>query len=702
MIGATLMVSAPTSGEEIGNNGTRYALLIGVRKYDPNELHALPYTESDVIELAGVLKDQGYASQNVVVMTQSTGAEDTRFLPLAANIRKELKLLLASCDGDDSLVVALAGHGVQFQGEGESYFCPADARLADKSTLVPLSEVYKALENCHASLKLLLVDACRNDPQGQNSRDRQIVHLESVTRPQRTTPPGGVLAFFSCSEGERAFEHSDLKHGVFFHFVIEALKGAAVGPDQNDVSVPDLLKYVSRHVTDFVRDKYGALQLPEWKGTNRDLVPLVSLRYRTSADIHGIGTLATLWRPIGQAAAAELDQPAFQPQVVFLVPGGAGDRLGLKRSDIVLTVDRYPVSTVDDAVAAIRNRNLGARVELEVIRAKERLSLSGRFMTQLLDPQIIARVRQLAESGDLEAQVALGTFFAEGQFTLKDEVQSANWFRRAAESGHAVAQFGLGRMYANGTGVARDDAIAFQWFQKSAEQGDAAGQNGLGWLYREGRGTPSNDPQAVFWLRKAADQAHPPAQSNLGLMYKDGRGVTQDDSEAVVWFRKAAARGNAAAQLNLGIMFCEGRGVGKDDAEAMRWFRLSANQGNSAAQNNIGVLYRDARGVTNDDVVAVEWFRKAAEFGNAIGQHNLGWMYEKGRGVSPNLSEAAAWYYKAALQNNAVAECNLGLLFENGRAFPQDLKGAAAWYRRAAQHGNKRAAEALQRLNLQP
>jgi uncharacterized caspase-like protein len=194
-------------------------------KYDPNELRGLPYSEPDVVELSGVLKAEGYKPGNVVLMTQTAGADDTRFLPLAANLRKELKLLLDEMDEDDSVLIALAGHGVQFQGENENYFCPADAMLADKSTLIPLSEIYKALENSRAGLKVLLVDACRNDPQSQNSRDREVVKLDSVTRPQRTPPPGGVVAFFSCSEGEKAFEHAELKRGVFFHFVIQALKG---------------------------------------------------------------------------------------------------------------------------------------------------------------------------------------------------------------------------------------------------------------------------------------------------------------------------------------------------------------------------------------------------------------------------------------------------------------------------------------------
>ena len=63
-----------------------------------------------------------------------------------ANIRKELGLLLKNMDEADSVVVALAGHGVQFRGDEESYFCPADARLADQATLIPLGEVYTALE----------------------------------------------------------------------------------------------------------------------------------------------------------------------------------------------------------------------------------------------------------------------------------------------------------------------------------------------------------------------------------------------------------------------------------------------------------------------------------------------------------------------------------------------------------------------------
>src|SRR3954452_17437885 len=102
-----------------------------------------------------------------------------------------------------------------------------DAKLSNRITLVSLDEVYRVMERSPAGGKFLLVDACRNDPQSDNSRARASVNLESVTRPQITPPPGGVAALFSCSPGERAFEHERLKHGVFDHVVIEGLKGEA-------------------------------------------------------------------------------------------------------------------------------------------------------------------------------------------------------------------------------------------------------------------------------------------------------------------------------------------------------------------------------------------------------------------------------------------------------------------------------------------
>ena len=76
---------------------------------------------------------------------------------------------------------------------------------------------------------------------------------------------------------ERAFEHADLKHGVFFHYVIEGLNGNATGEGSEGVTMPELELYVKKQVHDFVRAKYGSRQMPELKGDSRGLVPIVTL-----------------------------------------------------------------------------------------------------------------------------------------------------------------------------------------------------------------------------------------------------------------------------------------------------------------------------------------------------------------------------------------------------------------------------------------
>ncbi len=78
---ACLLLCNSQGQEPKRSRGEKYALLVGVRTYDPNELRSLPYSEADVTALAAVLRGNGYKPNNVVLMT--SGAENLRFLPLA-------------------------------------------------------------------------------------------------------------------------------------------------------------------------------------------------------------------------------------------------------------------------------------------------------------------------------------------------------------------------------------------------------------------------------------------------------------------------------------------------------------------------------------------------------------------------------------------------------------------------------------------
>ena len=228
-------------------------MLVGVKNYGKDQLRSLMYTENDVNDLAAVLKDGGY--KRVMLLTQAEAAArgDNDLMPTARNVRRQLTAILDDRKPGDSVLVAFSGHGVQFRDQKDSYFCPMDAELDDLKTLISLGEVYQGLESCSAGVKVLLVDACRNDPQAEASKAVEKVKLESVTRPQAERPPGGVAALFSCSEGQKSFESEKLGHGVFFHFVIEGLKGKAANK-KDEVNLAGLAQYVQDEVPDAVKD----------------------------------------------------------------------------------------------------------------------------------------------------------------------------------------------------------------------------------------------------------------------------------------------------------------------------------------------------------------------------------------------------------------------------------------------------------------
>lgn len=55
--------------------GEKYALLVGVTNYNPNELRNLKFADKDVTALAEVLKSGGCRPENIRLMTHEEGAK---------------------------------------------------------------------------------------------------------------------------------------------------------------------------------------------------------------------------------------------------------------------------------------------------------------------------------------------------------------------------------------------------------------------------------------------------------------------------------------------------------------------------------------------------------------------------------------------------------------------------------------------------
>ncbi len=256
----------------------QYLFLVGVRDYSQNgELTDLKFAEDDVHTLADLFSKAGVPSDNIVIMTQrAAAARKARFNPRSDLIMKELRLVLEELGPKDSIIVGFSGHGLQFKDDPTNYFCPMDANPdpEHKDTLVSLPEVYRMLSKSKAATKLLLVDACRNDPLSATARAARRIEIETVYSRPPDVFDGGTVAIFSCSESQRAFEHPDLKSGVFFHFINRAFSGEADTDNDQVIDLLELELFTIKNVQKWSRVNLGKLQTPERRGDARGVLEL--------------------------------------------------------------------------------------------------------------------------------------------------------------------------------------------------------------------------------------------------------------------------------------------------------------------------------------------------------------------------------------------------------------------------------------------
>src|SRR5947209_120842 len=72
----------------------------------------------------------------------------------------------------------------------------------------------------------------------------------------------------------------------------------------------------------------------------------------------------------------------------------------------------------------------------------------GDFVAAL--PLLVAAANMPGEPNAVAAQYLVGSYYEYGTGTPMDLAQAAQWYRKAAENGHVQAEVALGSMYAQG------------------------------------------------------------------------------------------------------------------------------------------------------------------------------------------------------------------------------------------------------------
>jgi TIR domain len=168
LVGPPVVLASAAGKSDRESDGRRLAFLVGVRQFDHNALRDLEFSDNDVIDLARVLESKGF---KVVLLATEVAKKSPELAPTSEHIRMELAELLKTCTKRDLIVVGLSGAGFQPIESGQSYFLPQDAdpsiergRPKRPDTLIGIVEILNMLRKSVVGTKLLLVDACRNDP----------------------------------------------------------------------------------------------------------------------------------------------------------------------------------------------------------------------------------------------------------------------------------------------------------------------------------------------------------------------------------------------------------------------------------------------------------------------------------------------------------------------------------------------------------
>jgi hypothetical protein len=191
---AAASVAAVGAAAPIAVADHRIALVIGNSAYE--NVPALPNPARDAALVADTLKRAGFET----VMVQTNLRKDA--------LMTALRDFAARAERADWAVVYYAGHGMEVGGI--NYLIPVDARIAADRDIgfeaVPLDQVLNAAERAR-KLRLVILDACRDNPFASQMKRTLNVASRSVTRGLAAVEPeAGTLVVYAAKDGETAID----------------------------------------------------------------------------------------------------------------------------------------------------------------------------------------------------------------------------------------------------------------------------------------------------------------------------------------------------------------------------------------------------------------------------------------------------------------------------------------------------------------
>ena len=227
------------------------------------------------------------------------------------------------------------------------------------------------------------------------------------------------------------------------------------------------------------------------------------------------------------------------------------------------------------------------------------------------------QLKQLADTGDANAQYIIGTAYRDGGLLIPDTVKAQKLLERAAEQDLDVAQYALGKLYLSDDADVHDPAKGIYWLKRSADNGNDFAAYRLGKEYLSGKNVSKDTSTAAEYLRQAANNGNAYAQYLLGKLTLMGEGVPKDMDAAYEWFAVARANGHAYAEFFMKRME---RGEQEPPSVLLSATRLLYHMGNIFRDNAPALA---ANGVQIDHKRLARLRQKRVALGHKPDDHEL-------------------------------------------------------------------------------
>lgn len=234
-----------------------WAVVVGAAGYA--HMPRLRYTDDDAYKVYAFLKSpEGGAlpDEQLTVLIDENASK--------AGILSALKSIFLRADENDVLLFYFSGHGVK------GAFLPIDYDGAQHRLYH--EEIKEILKLSRAKHKLILADACHSGSLVSIKAPLQSVLNKYYKAFEEVS--GGTALMMSSRGEEYSLEDGTLRSGIFSHFLIKGLKGAADNDQNKMVTIQELYNYVYQEVRTYT----GNVQTPTLTGSFNANMPVAIIR----------------------------------------------------------------------------------------------------------------------------------------------------------------------------------------------------------------------------------------------------------------------------------------------------------------------------------------------------------------------------------------------------------------------------------------